>query len=732
MPEDPYRYDLTLSFAGEDRPYVEEVAQELRRSGLRIWYDGYETAELWGKNLTDHLDEIYGAGSRFVVMFVSAAYGRRLWTSQERRSVQARAFTAPGSQVLPVRFDDTEIPGMPPSVGYVDARAVTPGELADLLVRAVLRPDQAVVGTRPHPTGTTQLPRHPWRIFISHTSELRRWPQRKSFVDAAESAIKRAGHAPRDMAYFTASEQPPAQVCIDAVKDCDIYVLVAGFRYGSPVRNRPELSYTELEFETATSSRLPRLVFLLHEDTQGTFHTLADLDYGRRQATFREKLQESGLTTAAVENPDELETAILHSLTELMKQQSQTGPRLQAVSNVPVRSRTFVGRSPLLTKVRSSLLTGESVVVVLHGMGGVGKSSTAVEYAHRFSENYDVMWRVPAEDPAVVLDRLAELAHALQIAEPGDGSSAAVARLFGQLRQLDRWLIMFDNATDPDTLAEFLPQGPGHVVITSRNPSWRSVGTPIAVEELDRAEAVKLLRKLAPALGEQDAGLIADALNNLPLALEQAASLVHDYGVTAEAYLKMLGDPKRNVLAAELDGDRKSVAAAFKVTFEALSIQSPAAMQLATLLSWLAPEPVSLDLFTRHSAALPVPLASAAGDEILFPVLLAKLRSQSLVQIRQEAVQMHQVLATLLRANDFFPVGQEGTYRWQGVAAGFLRAALTANPDGEAGWPLWRQLLPHVLAVVEAAAGIPDLEDDTAWLRRGAGVYRRSTGDSFR
>ena len=129
-----FTYDVALSFAGEQRPYVEKVAAALRRRGHRPFYDDYEKAALWGKDLYEHLDWVYQKGARYCVLFASEDYARKVWTTHERRSAQARALGSAPEYVLPVRFDDTEIPGLRPTVTYVDGRTTSPAALAKLIV----------------------------------------------------------------------------------------------------------------------------------------------------------------------------------------------------------------------------------------------------------------------------------------------------------------------------------------------------------------------------------------------------------------------------------------------------------------------------------------------------------------------------------------------------------------------------------------------------------------------
>lgn len=127
------QYDICLSFAGEDRSYVEEVASVLRDRGVRVFYDKHEQASLWGKDLYSHLDYVYRSAARFCVIFVSSHYAAKVWSNHERISAQARALTESSEYILPARFDSTDIPGLRPSIGYVDLTQLAPRELAQLI-----------------------------------------------------------------------------------------------------------------------------------------------------------------------------------------------------------------------------------------------------------------------------------------------------------------------------------------------------------------------------------------------------------------------------------------------------------------------------------------------------------------------------------------------------------------------------------------------------------------------
>ncbi|MBK7829360.1 MAG: TIR domain-containing protein [Nannocystis sp.] len=130
-----FDYDVALSFAGEDRAQAETLASLLKKKGVRVFYDKYEEADLWGKDLYTHLVEVYTTKARYCVMILSQHYAKKLWTNHERKAAQARAFAESKEYILPIKIDDTPIPGVLNTVGYVDLRHTTIAKVVELLLK---------------------------------------------------------------------------------------------------------------------------------------------------------------------------------------------------------------------------------------------------------------------------------------------------------------------------------------------------------------------------------------------------------------------------------------------------------------------------------------------------------------------------------------------------------------------------------------------------------------------
>lgn len=201
-----------------------------------------------------------------------------------------------------------------------------------------------------------------WRIYISHTSELREFPKGNSYVTAVERAISAAGHVIVDMKDFPAASQSPAQLCAERVRGCDVYVGVLGTRYGSLVPDRPQMSYTELEFDTASEAGLPRLVFILDTTAENVgipVWMLIDAEFGGRQAAFRRRVQDSRLVTQPFSDPAALGQLVERSLRDL-------ADNILGIENGPGKDllRDFVANIPRLESPVIRVSTDKEIIEI--------------------------------------------------------------------------------------------------------------------------------------------------------------------------------------------------------------------------------------------------------------------------------------------------------------------------------------------------------------------------------
>jgi hypothetical protein len=234
--------------------------------------------------------------------------------------------------------------------------------------------------------------------------------------------------------------------------------------------------------------------------------------------------------------------------------------RVRGSPMFPRRNLNFTGRAGLLEGLHASLQKGAGAAVTqteaIHGLGGVGKTQLALEYAHRYASDYDLIWWIGAERPTTVLTALAELARRLGIEERPD-QGEVVEELFDLLRGRDRWLLVFDNAEQPAELQPFLPPGGGgHVLVTSRWSAWGEWGTPLRLDVLSREEAVAFVRTRTGTQDQQAAAALAEALGDLPLALAEAAAYIDETQVGLDEYVELV-----RTRAVELFGLDKPVGA---------------------------------------------------------------------------------------------------------------------------------------------------------------------------
>lgn len=373
---------------------------------------------------------------------------------------------------------------------------------------------------------------------------------------------------------------------------------------------------------------------------------------------------------------------------------------LPEVWNVPPRNPNFTGRAEQLYRLHRA--SGTTAVHSVRGMGGVGKSQLAIEYAHRFAGGFDVVWWVPSEQPKAIETHFTALAAALGGTTAGD----VVATVHAVLREQRRWLVIFDNAEDPEVLRTYLPQGAGRVVITTRRAGFDALGQLVDLDLLDRAESVTLLRRRLPHATPEEAEALADLLGDLPLALEQAAAYVTTTGVPVTSYTDLLRTRTAEMLAeGRVVGRDETLASLWDLSLATLTDQHPAARQLLDVLAYLAPEPVPLDLLTRNPGVLPGPLADVVTDAVALNRTVGALVDRYFVhRTRDDVTVVHRLLQQSLRARTGptpFP-----------TAIRLLNAGMP-DPDEPRWRPRWRLLYPHVLAVADAMSVLDTTDTDT-------------------
>ncbi len=383
---------------------------------------------------------------------------------------------------------------------------------------------------------------------------------------------------------------------------------------------------------------------------------------------------------------------------------SGAAPRIWG--DIPLRNKNFTGREAIFTQLRRSTAHRVTAVVpledplpqALQGLGGVGKTAVAAEYAHRFRSEYDVVWWIPADQLPLVRASLAALAARLGLESASsagiEGAANAALDALRRGQPYNRWLLIFDNADQPEDFPDLIPQGPGDVLITSRNPRWDSRAETVAMDVFSRKESVDFLRKRAPVnINDHEANMLADKLGDLPLALDQAGAMLAETGMPVDEYLGLIDEQIVKIMDEGKPAEyQTSVTAAWSVSVAKVRQQLPEAQELLRCCAFFGPEPIPRDVFRRATQATDTKVSDLMQDSILFARAIRELGRFALVTIGRRSITVHRLVQALLRG-DLSP-DEQSEYRHD--VHKILTAAAPLDPADDRQWPRYRELLPHV------------------------------------
>jgi tetratricopeptide (TPR) repeat protein len=364
--------------------------------------------------------------------------------------------------------------------------------------------------------------------------------------------------------------------------------------------------------------------------------------------------------------------------------------------HAPVRNARFTGRTEHLQRLRRELQAeGRAVVlpVALQGMGGIGKTQLALEYVHRFRSAYDLVWWIEADQPQFIGTALTDLGVELKL--PSEGTAVEGARSTLEVLRRGtltrRWLLVFDNADDLAHVQHFLPQGGGgHLLITSRNPDWTEGANPIQVDVFQREESVAHLRGRAGAITSEEAGQVAQALGDLPIAVAAAGAWLAETGTPVTEYLHAIERPSAGTRSVQATWE-----ATWDLSLQRLQEQSPGAYRLLQICSVLASETALDLLYSDQLTTALIPFEPSVAVRDMRGALVQQINRLALLQLDTHAgqVRVHRLLQDVVRSRMTDEEAAHTRHEAHLALAAFRPAG---EPDDPKTWDRFRKIWAHL------------------------------------
>jgi tetratricopeptide (TPR) repeat protein len=382
---------------------------------------------------------------------------------------------------------------------------------------------------------------------------------------------------------------------------------------------------------------------------------------------------------------------------------------LPDIWNIPhLRNPNFTEPGERLTEMRDALRSGEPAALTqaLAGLGGVGKTQLAIEYAYRHAFDYSLVWWMRSEQAAILAADYAALAKGLDLPEKDAAEQPVVISAVRDALQHRRdWLLVFDNANAPEEIRDYLPAMGGHVLITSRHAAWGGVAQKVEVKKWTPEAATEFLLKRTGQTDADAAKELARELDYLPLALEQAAAYIDSAQKTLPGYLAMFRQHQLTLLKRGKPGTDypATVETTWEFAFQRLETESPSGVALLQLCAFLAPDDIPRDVIVAGAELLPASLGETVRDGLAFDDAVSAIRRYSLIDASGEsALSMHRLVQAVVRDRLDLP----GRGRWAEAALNVVNEAFPFQSDDVRTWDECNRLLPHAIVAAGLAEGL--------------------------
>jgi nucleoside phosphorylase/tetratricopeptide (TPR) repeat protein len=377
---------------------------------------------------------------------------------------------------------------------------------------------------------------------------------------------------------------------------------------------------------------------------------------------------------------------------------------LPLIWNVPHRrNRHFTGREQLLKRMEVALASekpGGSAVAIT-GLGGEGKTQLTLEYVYRHRQDYSLVWWIRSESPGSIDIAYRALAPKLGLNLPADTAPGdLIPIVLHRLSAHDKWLLIFDNAEEPENLGNYLPQsGDGEIIITSRNPNWRAYAECIPIEIWQPTEAVEFINKRSGQSASEASGKLAEKLGFLPLALEQATAYIEASGCSIPKYMDLYKAHSQKLLERGKPSTDypDTVATTWEISFDSLAKASPLAADLLKICAFLAPDDIPFDIFTEGIESLPESMREQAQDPLKFQDARAALRRYSLADVAEDSLSIHRLVQMVIRDR----MASSERKQWTQAAEELVNAVYSFDENRLETWTPAAQLLPHAIVVAD-------------------------------